>query len=242
LYITYTTAHMNKPRTNRLERHLAEQGLASRREAKAIIKQGLVKVNGKVTYIAGMAIDPTVDKIVVNTKKIPAKEAVLFYKPRGIETSATTENSKDIHGMFPELSHLAPTGRLDKESEGLIILSNDGVLARSLTQKSHIEKEYHVNVRENIVPAQMERMENGMRIGTMHTKPATVEKLGTHTFSIILTEGQKHQIRRMCDACRLTITSLVRVRIGNIYKGTLKPGSMRKLATREINLLKKIAS
>lgn len=231
---------MKEPQTNRLERYLAEQGLASRREAKAIIKQGLVKVNGKVTYIAGMAINPTVDKIVVNTKKIPAKEAILFYKPRGIETSATTENSKDIHGMFPELSHLAPIGRLDKESEGLIILSNDGVLARSLTQHSYIEKEYHVNVRENIVPAQMQNMENGMRIGTMYTKPAQVEKLGTHTFSIILTEGQKHQIRRMCDACRLTIGSLVRVRIGNLYKGTLKPGSMRKLSPKEIELLKKM--
>ncbi len=224
----------------RLERAIAYKGLASRREAKELIKNGSVTVNGKIVKETGFGILPEKDVIAVKNISNTPKEAILVYKPRGIETSKTAPENKDIHDRLPALSHLAPIGRLDKDSEGLIILSNDGTLARSLTKEnSNIEKEYLVTVREIVTPEALTRLSTGIMLDKVMTKPAKTKKVSKSSFTIILQEGRKHQIRRMCDACRLTIESLVRVRIGHLKIGSMKPGFVKRIPTKDIELLKK---
>lgn len=226
----------------RLERHLAYSGIASRREAKALIVRGLVTVNGTVIREPGYGISSK-DKVKVSgIKEIKeGKESVLLYKPRGIETSATTDGAVDIKARYPKLEHLSPIGRLDKDSEGLIILSNDGTLARALTaEESNVEKEYLVTCREYVPQAALKRMENGIMIDRVKTKPAKVEGKTRTSFLITLHEGRKHQIRRMCAACRLTIESLVRVRIGHLsLDAKMQPGHIKKLTDKDVEKLKK---
>lgn len=223
----------------RLERAVAHMGLASRREAKALILKGQIKVNGVVIKETGYGIDPTKDSIALKDKEVTNKEALLVYKPRGIETSKTSPENKDIHDRLPALSHLAPIGRLDKESEGLIILSNDGTLARSLTKEnSTVEKEYLVFVREQVEPSALEKMNSGIILDKVKTKLVKTKKLSKNSFTIVLTEGRKHQIRRMCDACHLTIESLIRIRIGHLKIGSMKPGFVKRIPSKDIELLK----
>jgi 16S rRNA U516 pseudouridylate synthase RsuA-like enzyme len=150
------------------------RGFSSRREAKALITSGAVLVNGKVITEPGFGIDSNKDKVIlakeVVEEKFDKKETVLLYKPRGVETSATTPGALDIVTAFPGLAHLSPIGRLDKESEGLILLSNDGTLARALTaENSHVEKEYLVSVREEVTPEAMKIMSGGIMLDDQMT-------------------------------------------------------------------------
>ncbi len=219
---------------------MAHTGIASRREAKALILDGAVLVNGKVVKETGFGINPEKDVVTVKAEKMPQKETVLLYKPRGVETSATSEGASDIVTEFPELAHLSPIGRLDKESEGLILLTNDGTLTRALTaQNSHVEKEYLVTVREQVTPEAMQIMSGGIMLDEVMTKPAIAELVDDHSFTIILKEGRKHQIRRMCDACRLTVESLVRIRIGHLKLNNMKTGTFKPVSSSDIELLKK---
>ncbi len=201
---------------DRLERVIAHLGLASRREAKDLIIKGKVKVNGQVRRGPGFGVIPGKDVITLEQKGVPKKESVLVYKKRGIETSKTGRLNKDLHDQFPQFRHLHPIGRLDKESEGLIIMSNDGTLARALTADKTVEKEYQVTVREAVSDSILRFMGQGIVLDGIKTKEAKTKKLTPHTFLIVLKEGRKHQIRRMCDVCRLTIEKLVRVRIGHL--------------------------
>lgn len=221
----------------RLERFLAYSGLASRREAKELIKSGKVSVNGAIVTEPGYGIVPSKDKVsLIETSQ---KESFLIFKPRGIETSKTTPTGKDIHDRFKHLKHLSPIGRLDKDSDGLIILSNDGTLTKALTKvDSTIGKTYRVSVRENISDAALQKMATGIVLDKIKTKPAIVKRASRTSFEITLFEGRKHQIRRMCDACHLTIDTLTRIAIGPIKTGTLKSGNTRKLTPEEIASLK----
>ncbi len=224
----------------RLERAIAHMGLASRREAKELIKEGLVQVNGKVVRETGFGITPEKDVVKVGTVTGVMKEAMLIYKPRGIETTKTAPENSDIHDKFKGLEHLSPIGRLDKDSEGLIIMTNDGTLTRALTKENSIvEKEYLVLVREAISPESVARLSSGIMLDKVMTKPATVKKISRSSFTIVLTEGRKHQIRRMCDACHMTIESLTRVRIGHLKVGSMKPGFVKRISPADIELLKK---
>lgn len=228
------------PGLERLERAIAHKGLASRREAKALILSGNVKVNGKIVKETGFGIDPDKDVISIKDSTVENKEAILVYKPRGIETSKTSPLNKDIHDRLPALSHLSPIGRLDKDSEGLIILSNDGSLTRALTKEnSTIEKEYLVFVREQVEPSALTKMSEGIVLDKVKTKTAKTKKVSKNSFTIVLTEGRRHQIRRMCDACHLTIESLIRIRIGHLKLGAMKPGFVKRIPTKDIELLKK---
>jgi pseudouridine synthase len=222
----------------RLEKHMAQTGISSRREAKELIETGKVTVNGKVVRIPGVGINP--EKDTVEIKNTGVKEAVLFYKPRGIETSKTSPDNIDIHDKFPQFNHLPPIGRLDKDSEGLIILSNDGVLAKKITgEHSIVEKEYRVTVREDVLPVLLRRMENGITLDGKITLPCTTKKASKNEFFIILTEGRKHQIRRMASACNLTVTRLVRVRIGDMTIGKMTAGNFKRLPDEYIQELRK---
>lgn len=223
----------------RLEREIAHRGLASRREAKALIVSGQVQVNGKTVREPGHGILPATDRISIKNTSTENKEALLVYKPRGIETSKTNPENKDIHDRLPALAHLAPIGRLDKDSEGLIILSNDGTLARALTKEnSTVQKEYLVTVRELVTPDAITKLSTGIILDKVKTKPAIVKKISKSSFTIVLTEGRKHQIRRMCDACHLTIEELVRIRIGHLKVGSMKPGFVKRIPTKDVELLK----
>ncbi len=229
------------PGLERLERAIAHMGLASRREAKALISSGQVKVNGKVIKNPGYGITVSTDTILVEGKALEGKETVLVYKPRGLETNKTSEETKDLHDYFPKLKHLSPIGRLDKDSEGLIIMSNDGSLARALTQEnSKVGKTYEVEVRENVTDDALQKMRTGIMLDKVKTKPAEVQRLSRKTFSIVLHEGRKHQIRRMCDACHLNVESLIRTDIGHLSIGTMKPGSTRRMIADDVEKLKSL--
>lgn len=227
------------PGLERLERAIAHQGLASRREAKDMITRGLVKVNKKVVTEPGFGVRLGKDNIDISQKEISDKESVLVYKPRGIETSATTKGTKDIHSVFSQFAHLSPIGRLDKDSEGLIILSNDGTLTSALTKiGTTVGKTYLVSTREAISSIVLQKMATGIILDKVLTKPAETKRVSRTSFTITLHEGRKHQIRRMCDACRLTITALIRIEIGSLVVGKLKSGMSRKLNNEEIVSLK----
>lgn len=233
-------SEMKSNNLDRLERVIAHKGLSSRREAKALIRQGLVKVNGKVIKEPGFGIVADKDKISIDNSKVAKKESFLVYKRRGVETNRTTPNARDLHTEFPELSHLNPIGRLDKDSEGLMIMSNDGTLTKALTKEnSNIGKEYLVTVREEVKTASLERMKNGILLDGVVTKPAIVKSISDNSFSITLFEGRKHQIRRMCDSCRLTIEELVRIKIGHLKVGNLKNLRKKKMDDKDVSLLKK---
>ncbi len=224
-----------KPTGDRLERYLAHEGLCSRREAKELIRQGAVLVNGKPARDPGQLINPEYDTITVPGSKMPDKETVLLYKPRGIETSATSAGAADIKKKFPKLAHLHPIGRLDKESEGLILLSNDGTLARALTgERGHVEKEYLVTTREPVTDTHLQSMSRGMIIDKVKTKPAHAERRSRTSFSLTLHEGRKHQIRRMCVALFQEVADLKRVRVMNIELGKQSLNSLREIKGEEL--------
>ena len=218
----------------RLEKVIAQKGLASRREAKDLILRGSVRVNGVVVTTPGIDVSPT-DRIQV---ELDPKETYLVYKPRGIETTATRNGVRDLHSVFPELCHLSPVGRLDKDSEGLILMTNDGTLTKALTREnSHVPKVYKVLVREQVSDAQLIRMQQGIKLDNILTRPAETRRLSRTSFLITLREGRKHQIRRMCDACKLTIISLERVGIGTLTP--LGSKKVRKLTPEEVVSLKR---
>jgi len=228
----------------RIEKYLSEQGICSRREAAALIKAGLLFLNGKPVKETGIKIDPGTDEVKLHKearKRMDQKETVLVYKPRGLICAKDHDSGDTIFKAFPHFKHLNTVGRLDKESEGLILLSNDGQITKLITDKNKdhvIEKEYEVTVREDVMPAMIRRMESGIKLDDGWTKPASAEKLSKHVFRITLLEGRKHQIRRMANALRLTVQKLERIRIGHLRKGQMRAGYFKKLSPDDIQMLK----
>jgi 23S rRNA pseudouridine2604 synthase len=226
----------------RINRYLALQKLASRREADRLIESGQVLVNGKPAVL-GMQINET-DKVTLRPsfKKIEEGRTYLaFNKPVGIVSHSPEEGQKSIADIFRWKTRVFPIGRLDMDSHGLIILTNDGqITSRLLDPGSNREKEYIVEVDKPIHGDFVEKMAQGVRIGEhMMTKPCRVRSIGSRKFRIILTEGKKRQIRRMCLALGYKVTDLERVRIMNLELGSLKPGEHRLLAGPELAALLK---
>ncbi len=228
----------------RLERAIAHQGLASRREAKALITAGHVTVNKKKITEPGFGIRVGIDTIAIagNANAAAPKESVLVYKPRGVETTKSPDSkakTKDLHDQFPKLKHLSPIGRLDKESEGLIIMSNDGTLTKAITgENSSVAKTYSVTTREQVTDAALAKMQSGIMLDKIMTKPAPTKRKSRTSFIIELHEGRKHQIRRMCDACHLTIESLIRISIGHLKSAGMKAGNVKRLSDEDVKMLK----
>lgn len=203
----------------------------SRRETEEYIRKGKIKVNGEVINDLGRQIDPEKDKVEI-IGDIEEKTTVVFNKPRGISTP-------DIVTTYPQFKDLHPVGRLDKESEGLILLSNDGIVTKMVTGNDHlIEKEYLVEVKEKISETQLNAMRKGMRLDDGPTLPTNAERINDHTFTIVLREGRNHQIRRMANHVRLTITKLVRIRIGKLEIDNLDIGESRQLSPEEVRQIK----
>ncbi len=226
----------------RIQKYLSEKGICSRREAEAFIERGLVTVNGKVVREQGVQIDPDKDTILLLTgaeKVLQQKMSVVFNKPRGVVSSRLRQEGKTVYDLFPQLKPLNIIGRLDKESDGLLLLSNDGVIGKRVTGEAHaVEKEYEVRTREEINAYSVKPFTFGVALDGKQTLPAKVEVRDKHTFRIILKEGRRHQIRRMCEAVRLNVESLTRLRIGPIKLGSLPSGQYRQLTEEESAVLR----
>lgn len=215
----------------RLNRFLALRGIATRRDADDMIRRGQVMLNGKVALLGDKVTHPdeNIEIYQEGFREQKALEYVAYYKERGIISHSPKGNEKDIKSTSP-YPHLFPLGRLDKDSEGLILLTNDGrVTERLLHPRFEHEKEYIVSV----TPRVTAKVKDTLLRGVLHTgerlSARKVTILDPQTLAVVLTEGKKHQVRRMLEMCDLTVTRLVRVRIMNIHLGSLKPGEAREL-------------
>ncbi len=221
----------------RINKYVADHGIASRREADVLIATKKILLNGKIAKI-GDRVLPTDTVILAGTTK--SKRYIAYYKGRGIITHSPSEREVDIMTRLKKdygITDVAPVGRLDKDSEGLIILSNDGrITGPLLDPESNHDKEYTVTVDKNVTPAFCKLMELGVDIEGYRTKSAVVvpSPKNTKRFNLTITEGKKHQIRRMCAALGYQIESLKRVRVLNITVGALKPNQYRKISGDEL--------
>lgn len=218
----------------RINRYLALQKICSRREADQFIAEGKITLNGRTAKL-GDKVQST-DKVEVS--KVLGKEYVYlaYNKPKGIITHSPQGGEKGIEDVVKYSPKVFPVGRLDKDSWGLIILSNDGRIVDSILnpERDH-EKEYIVTVDKPVEPEFVKKMGVGVRLDDGYvTKKCTVRKKSPFTFSIVLTEGKKHQIRRMCQALGYSTVDLKRVRVLNVEIGTVMPGQYRKIEGREL--------
>lgn len=228
----------------RLQKILSARGIASRRKAEEYIERGLVTVNGIVAKIGDKA-DPRVDRIEVDGQVLQERQEMLYYvlnKPVGVvTTNATHAKQKTVKDLIPKaLQHtIVPIGRLDKDSSGLLLLSNDGVLAYRLTHpKFFHEKEYDVTVDRHIPDSALEKLSAGMIILGERTKPAQIRRIDDGTFRIAITEGKNRQIRRMCEKVGRRVVRLHRVRIVTLTDDRLTDGALRPLTAKEVAVLK----
>ncbi len=215
----------------RINKYMAQEGLCTRREADHYIEQGLVFINGKRAKLGSQVQEG--DKV---ETRLPRQQYryYAYNKPKGVVTHSPAEGQKGITDIAG-LSGVSPMGRLDKASHGLIILTDDGrVTEKLLGPDAEREKEYVVQTKEHLPPSFKARMEKGVDIEGYMTKPAKVKMLNDTKFSIILTEGKKHQIRRMCAAWGYTIADLKRVRVMNIRLDTLQAGQYRNITGLEL--------
>jgi 23S rRNA pseudouridine2604 synthase len=224
----------------RINKYLAHTGIASRREADELITAGKILINGQPAEI-GQKI--TADDSVEVVGKTKAKNYYAYYKGRGVITHSPAPDEVDIATRLKKdfgLSDVAPLGRLDKDSEGLLLLSNDGrITGPLLDPESGIEKEYEVLVDKPVTGMFTRIMSHGVDIEGYTTKPAvvTAHPKNETRFTIVLTEGKKHQIRRMCAALGYQVQTLKRVRVANIELGKLKPNQYRKIVGSELETL-----
>jgi len=222
--------------TKRLNKAISETGYCSRREADRLIELCKVEVNGEIAGL-GWQVSNT-DQIFVEGKLITKNVKLIylvFNKPVGItSTTDTTIKSNIIDFInFPE--RIFPIGRLDKPSEGLIFMTNDGdIVNKILRSKNNHEKEYVVTVNKKIIGDFIEKMGNGVEILDTITKKCPVKIIDDFTFNIVLTQGLNRQIRRMCDNLGYEVKTLKRIRIMNIKLGNLKPGKYRHFSPSEL--------
>jgi len=230
---------MSENTLTRLNKYLSEAGYCSRREADRLIDAGRVTINGAVPEM-GTKVSPEdivkVDGEVINSKQTNVYLA--FNKPIGIVCTTDTRVEKDnIIDFINYPKRIFPIGRLDKPSEGLILLTDDGdIVNKILRASNNHEKEYIVTVDKPISQTFIERMSNGIPILDTITKKCKVEKLGTHEFKIILTQGLNRQIRRMCEYLNYDVQTLKRVRIMNIELD-VPVGELRELTKQEFEEL-----
>ncbi len=243
----------HQPVYERLQKVLAHAGVASRRASEAMIQQGRVSVNGQVVTELGLKVDPRRDEIWVDGRPLPQPVEkpvyIILNKPRNI-LSATRDHRgrQTVLDLVDVPERVYPVGRLDLDSEGLILLTNDGELTQKLTHPSrHIEKEYQVLVAGLLDAQTLARWrQGGIEVDGKAVAPAGVERMKIEKnntwLKIILTEGRKRQIREVAKTLGHPVKSLKRVRIGPIKLGQLQPGRWRPLTAREVTRLKQAAN
>lgn len=226
----------------RLNKYLAECGICSRREADKLIDQGRVKINGQ-TAVCGMQIcdrdDIEVDGKIV--KAFSSKIVLAYNKPIGVTCTEKDKHAKKtIVEAIKYPVRLTYAGRLDKESEGLIIMTNDGGLIQCMMKGANYhEKEYVVKVDKEFDEVFLEKMSKGVYLKELDvmTRPCELERIGKYSFKIILTQGLNRQIRRMCECFGYKVKSLIRIRVMNIELAGLKSGEYRELKGDELSEL-----
>lgn len=230
----------------RLNQAISKTGFASRRQADELIASGKVKVNGKICTDFATTINPRKDKLVVMGKELRLEPYtyIAMYKPRGIVTTCADESGRrSIIDCLPlQLRHLRPVGRLDKESEGLIILTNDGALTQRLTHPSHhVYKHYQVSVEGFVKEKELQQLADGIELEDGITQPAEVTLLDRNKeltiVGISIKEGRNRQLRRMFAQLGYPVKRLVRVGIGALQLGKMKAGSWRQLSAIELRQL-----
>ena len=226
----------------RLNKYLAECGVCSRREADVLIEAGKVTVNGRKAE-PGMKVSSG-DEVICNGKALKSrneKVVLAYYKHLGVTcTEKDRFADKTLKDAFDYPIRVTYAGRLDKETEGLLLMTNDGDLIQRLMRGTeHHEKEYVVKVTKELAPDFKEKMEAGVFLSELNrrTKPCKIEILGKYTFKIILTQGLNRQIRRMCQELGYKVNALQRIRVANITLGKLRPGTFRRVSGEELQEL-----
>lgn len=229
----------------RLNKYLSEVGVCSRREADRLIQAGKVTVDGRKA-VPGMQVEPG-QVVKVGKKEIREKNrkvVLAVYKPAGIVCTEDRREKKNIIRYLDYPVRVTYAGRLDKNSEGLLIMTNDGDLINGMMRARFLhEKEYQVKVDRPVTEEFLKKMREGVHIRDEEkgldevTRPCQAKAIGKYTFSITLTQGLNRQIRRMCEACGYKVEQLLRVRIMNIRLGNMKPGDVRELSEQELKEL-----
>jgi len=221
----------------RLQKYLSSAGFCSRRKGEEYIKEGLVKVNGITILELGTKVDPQNDRIEVNGTLVQANQKPVYIalnKPKEYVTSCDHHGEKIVLDLINIPERIYPVGRLDKDSTGLLLLTNDGRLHHRLSHPSFDhEKEYEVIVASHITDGALRSLEKGLPVMGTKTRPAKIKRLSSKRFRIILKEGRNRQIRRMVGKVGGRVIGLKRIRISNIKLGRLSEGSWRYLRERE---------
>ena len=224
----------------RIQKYLSEQGILSRRTAEKYIKKGWIKVNGTTVTEMGLKIDPETDRVelVEAAQEIASTHLYLaFHKPRGIVTNCPTPNEKEIKDLLPKsLQHVFAIGRLDKESEGLILLTSDGIFAKNCLQSNPPHtRTYEVTIQHPLTDIQKGKLETGMTLFGKKTKPLTIEFIAPKTFKMTMIEGKNRQIRRMLQKVGHRVVKLKRLSFAHISLGKIKLGQFQKLTEKDIH-------
>lgn len=234
----------------RLQKYLAECGVASRRKSEELIAAGKVKVNG-VTALIGDKVNPKHDKVTVSGKKavsVKKNVYIMLNKPRGFITTMNDEHDrKCVAELVKDINtRVYPVGRLDRESEGLLIMTNDGEFTNALTHPSkHVSKTYRVTIRPTITKEKATEFRNGIEIDGRMTAPADLRVLEAQenrtVVEVTIYEGRNRQIRKMFEALGIEVARLKRTKVGNLKLGMLKQGAYRHLTEDEVSSLYELA-
>lgn len=227
----------------RLQKVMAHAGIASRRKSEEIIAAGRVKVNGEIVTEMGTKVNPQKDIIEVDGKKISKEKKVYYklYKPTGFVTTVDDPQGRDtvLNLVDDTDQRIYPVGRLDMDSSGLLILTNDGDLTYKITHPSHeLEKEYEVVVNGKLDSNQINKFRQGISLEEGKTSPARIYKINEDskntTYKVIIHEGMNRQVRRMFKMLGFNVVSLKRVRIGNITLGSLRPAEYKQISKTDL--------
>lgn len=221
----------------RLQKYLSAAGVCSRRKGEVLILEGKVSVNGQQVLELGTKVDPAVDRVTVGGKEVRAKETPVYLalnKPAGYVTTCSQPGERIVLDLLDLSERVYPVGRLDKDSVGLLLLTNDGRLHHRLSHPSFDhEKEYEVAVDGPITDKALQKLAAGVMLDGVKTRSARVKRVSPKTFRIVLKEGKNRQIRRMTKKVGLTVVVLKRLRVSNITLGNLPAGGWRHLTPRE---------
>jgi len=231
------------PEGERLQKVLARTGIGSRRVCEDLIAEGRVTVNGTVAEL-GRRVDPEVDRVEVDGVPISVREGLVHYllnKPAGVVTTASDPQGRPtVVELVPAEPRVFPVGRLDAETEGLLLLTNDGDLTHRLTHPSFgVEKEYLALVEGTPSAGSLRRLREGIELDDGRTAPARASLQPPSSLTLVIHEGRNRQVRRMCEAIGHPVQRLVRVRIGPIADRQLAPGSWRPLTQDEVRALER---
>ena len=221
----------------RLQKFLSAAGVCSRREGETYIQAGRVKVNGKVVAELGSKVDPDSDTVEVDGKPVAIESNLVYIalnKPKGYISTCEQKNEKIVIDLIDIPERIYPVGRLDKDSTGLLLLTNDGRLHHRLSHPSFDhEKEYEVTVAEDIPNGALRKLATGLPMMGTKTRPAEISRVSSNRFRIILKEGKNRQIRRMVRKVGNRVTRLHRIRVSNVKLKNLPEGSWRYLTKAE---------